>query len=49
MMTGNKICMQVGFDDVLNLPAALARGVEVDLDVPLWIDNGRGPLRSHNV
>src|SRR6185503_7866303 len=39
----------MSFDDVLDLPAALAGSVEIDLNVSLRIDDGCNTLGSHKI
>ena len=38
-MTRDKIRVQMGFEYVTDLEAVLLGSVEVNLDVPLWVDN----------
>ncbi len=49
VVTGDEICMQVAFDDVLDLQTLLPSGVEIDVDIALRINDGRDSFRSNQV
>jgi hypothetical protein len=48
-VSGDEVGMQVALDDVLDLPASLTRGVEVQRDVPLRVNDGRDAAGSYDV
>ena len=48
-MAGDEIGVQVGLDDVFDLPPVAGRRLEVDIDIPLGIDDRRNAFRPHRI
>ncbi len=48
-VTGNKVGVQVGFEDVSNRKVLLRRRLQINVNVALWIHHRRFALRSDQV
>src|SRR5213080_509660 len=49
LVSGDKVGVKVGLENVPNLQPVLGRGLQIDFDIPLWIDNYCLPVRSKQV
>src|SRR6267154_2091250 len=49
VMTGDEIGVQVGFNDVLDLQALLAGGLNIDIHVALWINDRCDAFRTDQI
>ena len=48
-MAGDEVCVEMGFDDVLDAEVLLAGEVNVDVDVALGVDYGCNAFRGDEV